>query len=381
MRGRFRWWLGVVALTAALIAGAFWAGTKFTTSAGYARRTQSASPTVLTTPVLYKMLSSTLTATGAVEADRSYEIDFGSVSVPGALPIVTAPGPTAGEVVASGSVIAQIAGQPVFAFPGTTPMYRDITLGDSGSDVLQLQDDLDALGFVSQGSAGFFNASMEAAVRAFYDHTGYTPITASSPDPGPSGAKAPPPLIEIPQADIVFVPSLPARVESASEAIGKQPGTPGIVLATGSLRAAIQLTTAQAALVMTGQPARLFITAPSGQTRAVYGTVTSVRPPAAAAAEGAATVAFVKPRRPLSATFIGAHVTAEVTVSSSKKPVLAVPVAALYSLPNGDTAVSVVEGHHTRAVNVDAGIPIGGYVAIRVVQGSLAPGAQVVVGE
>lgn len=58
----------------------------------------------------------------------------------------------AGAVVGAGDVLAVIDDQPVTIIPGDVPMWRSLTVGDEGSDVLQLETALVGLGFDPTGN-------------------------------------------------------------------------------------------------------------------------------------------------------------------------------------------------------------------------------------
>jgi len=77
----------------------------------------------------------------------------------------------------------------------------------------------------------------------------------------------------------------------------------------------------------------------------------------------------------------GAIVSASIVVDHSSGAVLAVPVSALFTLPDGSTAVTVVHDGLRATVLVTAGSPIGGYVPVRPVHGRLLAGDRVLVGE
>jgi HlyD family secretion protein len=171
--GRRRWWLGIGTTGVVLIAAAFWAGTMVTSSASLQAQLHPAPRTSLTAPVIWRRLTETLTVSGTVAATAAFRVNFGPVTVAGAQPIVTARPPRAGSDITDDSVLAEVAGRPVFAMLGTTPMYRDLTVGDQGRDVLQLQQGLATAGFTSADTPGVFGAATEAAVRAFYRATGY----------------------------------------------------------------------------------------------------------------------------------------------------------------------------------------------------------------
>lgn len=368
LRGGRRWWLTLTAVGAVLIAGAFWAGTKATSPAAVARQQAAAPRTVLTAAVVQRRLSETLSVPGRVAPAQVYQVDFGQVNVPGAQPIVTQPPLRQGSVVANGSLVAQVAGRPVFAMLGSTPMYRDITLADQGADVAQLQDDLAALGFPNSDQPGVLGPSTMLAVRAFYRSAGYYLPTL------PGGTPKHPDLV-VPQAEVVFVPRLPAALLKSSLVLGRAVTNPALVLAEGQLRAVVSLTTAQGALIQAGDPATLYIPGANGGTTALAARVGAVRGTASG------TAAVLKLRRQLGIALIGANVTASIVIASTRAAVLAVPVAAVYTAANGQTLVTVAA--HGRRVNVpvQVGAEIGGYVPVTPIGGQLAAGDQVVVGQ
>jgi len=87
----------------------------------------------------------------------------------------------------------------------------DLTPGETGPDVAELQDALSSLGYYDEGDThGYYGPATEYAVRAYYEHLGYTPPSSGG----------------VPAADVVFLPSLPATVVAVNGAAGEQPGQP-----------------------------------------------------------------------------------------------------------------------------------------------------------
>jgi peptidoglycan hydrolase-like protein with peptidoglycan-binding domain len=369
-----RFWLALAASGALLVAGAYWAGTQATSPAAIEKRYKPAPRTVLTATVVLRRLSQTLTVQGVIAAVSVRQVSFGSVNVPGAQPLVTARPPRAGSVVADGSVLAQVAGRPIFAMLGITPMYRDLTIGDQGPDVAQLQDGLAALGFPTGDSSGVFGRSTMAAVRAFYRNSGYAPPASTS---GKGGA------LVVPQAEIVFIPRLPAVVQSTSLVLGQPVADPALTLATGHLRAVVPLTAALVGLVRPGRPAVLYITSRGGKVRRVAAKVTAIRRAERPAGKGAGAgpEAVLAPRRPLRWSLMGHHVSARIVIAATRGAVLAVPVAALYTTAAGQTMVTTITRGKRINVPVRAGAETGGYVPVQPLRGQLAAGARVVVGQ
>lgn len=96
-------------------------------------------------------------------AAGSETIAVGTISVPNAESIVTASVLHVGQQIGNGSIVAQVAGRPVFAFAGSTPMYRSLGGGESGPDIAQLQQDLASIGYGITDSAASYGASTSAA--------------------------------------------------------------------------------------------------------------------------------------------------------------------------------------------------------------------------
>lgn len=84
----------------------------------------------------------------------------------------------AGDTLERGSVVATIDAEPVVAFYGSQPFWRDLESGDEGSDVLQLEANLSALGFDDGGEMSVdhdYTSSTAAAVEAWEESFGLEP--------------------------------------------------------------------------------------------------------------------------------------------------------------------------------------------------------------
>jgi hypothetical protein len=68
-------------------------------------------------------------------------------------------------------------------------------------------------------------------------------------------------------------------------------------------------------------------------------------------------------------------------IAATRAPVLAVPVAALYTTASGQTVVTVIAHGRRTGVPVQVGVEIGGYVPVRPLHGALAAGDRVLVGQ
>ena len=87
---------------------------------------------------------------------------------PGAAGVVTSVDLARGDVAASGRVVATVNGLGVIALTTEQPMYRDLTLGSRGPDVVHLSKALRDLGLLSERHVGDrFDSKTAAAVREF----------------------------------------------------------------------------------------------------------------------------------------------------------------------------------------------------------------------
>ena len=108
----------------------------------------------------------------------------------------------------------------------------------------ELQKALASLGYYPGGDTpGFFGAATQDAVSVYYEHLGYTPPAAGG----------------VPMTDVIFMPSLPAKVIAVNGAKGQQPGQPFLELAArGSLALTGELPPAYAAQVKPGLKVKIF---------------------------------------------------------------------------------------------------------------------------
>ena len=331
----------------------------------------------------------------------------------------------AGQTISNGEQLAGIDGEPLFALAGHVPAWRDITPGESGPDVAELQRALASLGYYTDGDApGFFGAATQDAVSEYYEHLGYTPPAAGG----------------VPLTDVIFLPSLPAKVIAVNGARGQQPGQPFLELAArGSLALTGELPPAYAAQVKPGLKVKIFdeVTGVhAAGTIADVGTATTITPVGAivnvgsgsasvgsagtagagstgpgsagagstgsGTAGGAGTAGTagagnsgsaaspgatpfipltVSPSKPLPAALDGENVLVTVETGRTEGPVLTVPVAAVVTTGSGTSYVTVAgaDGKQTQ-VPVTPGISQNGYVQVTPVKaGKLAAGDSVVV--
>ena len=192
---------------------------------------------------------------------------------------------------------------------------------------------------------------------------------------GPTGAKL---GIQIPAGEILFFPTLPARVDDVKLKVGDEAIGPVMTVTSSRLVVESALSAADAKLVKEG--GRVAIRAPEANVDAT-GTVTGIATtPGTNGVDPQRYYLEVTPTG-LDVGLAGASVVQTIGVQSTAGEVLAVPVAALSMASDGTTRVQVQPPREpARFVTVEPGLAAKGVVAVTPVQGELGPGDLVVVG-
>ena len=366
----------IVALMASI--GGLLVSTSIKSPAQLAAQTSSPGLTRLTTTVQRQVVTDTVLAQAVV--GKPPEISGpagGGAGGNGAQPIVTRIFLGPGSAVIPGRPILEVAGRPMFVFKGSYPAYRDLTPGESGPDVAQLQVNLETLGYsIGSDASGMFGAGTSAAVAAFYHDIGYlTPKV-------PMGPKHHPAAI-VPLSEFMFVPKFPAHVVSLGAKVGQTASGSLVTLSLGRPGIDGQLNPADAALVRPGMSVR--ITDPvTGKSRP--GKIISVtnRTKTKGSISGGIYLPMkIRPNKALPSSMVGQNLSLTINAAHSSGPVLTVPEAAVFAGADGRTYVSKVTGAHTQVkVPVRIGITGSGLVQVTPLQaGALTAGSVVVTGQ
>jgi peptidoglycan hydrolase-like protein with peptidoglycan-binding domain len=252
--------------------------------------------------------------------------------------------PALGAVVRRGQPVYKADNRPVSLFYGRLPLYRQLTVGDTGHDVREVERNLAALGYPGITAGKYYTAATAAAVWQWQHDIGLTPTGVLTP------------------AEVVLAPAR-LRVASLTAHLGDQATGPALTY-TGTRRVVtVALDVALQRLARRGAAAA--VTLPNGST--VGGTVATVGSVATAgtAATGPATIAVTVTIAHQAA--LGRLDLAPVTVkltSARVKNVLTVPVAAIVALAGGGYGLQVVTGTATRYVPVQLGMFAGGRVQV-----------------
>jgi peptidoglycan hydrolase-like protein with peptidoglycan-binding domain len=379
--------------------------------------TAAPAATVTTAPVVSQILTSSVQMRGVIYPSTEYDVyasapesassdsassDSGAAGSSGAssTPVyVTKLDVATGSTIRNGEQLAEVDGAPLFALTGAVPAWRDLLPGDSGPDVAELQSALAALGFYDgTDPPGYYGPATQDAVYDYFWHLGYTP-------PSDGG---------VPEADVVFLPSLPATVLAVNGAVGQQPGQPFLELADrDSLALTGELPPGYAGQVKAGLKVQIYdeLTGIHATgTVANLGTATTTVPTGAvvpiggsgAAASGSSSSSSnssdssdsgdseaatpfvpldVRPSTALPAALDGENVLVTVETGQTEGPVLTVPVAAIVTSASGASYVTVAGAHGRQSnVAVTPGLSEDGYVQVTPVTASgLRAGDNVVV--
>jgi multidrug efflux pump subunit AcrA (membrane-fusion protein) len=402
-----------VGVAAALMAAGGLIGASFVKSPQQIAADTAAPPATATTAtVVSRVLTSSVEMRGVVYPATQYDVypaapSSGSSSAAGGSPATGSTGSAVyiskldvavGDTVRNGRQLAEIDGQPLFALAGPVPAWRDLTPGESGPDVAELQQALARLGYYGDGdTAGYFGSATQYAVYLYYQHLGYTAPSSGG----------------VPAADVVFLPSMPATVVAVNGASGEQPGQPFLELAArGSLALAGELPPAYAGQVKPGLKVSIYDEVTglhASGTVANLGTATTTAPTGTVVNIGTAPASSgnssssssnsssssssssssqtvfipltVRPSKRLPSALNGENVLVTVETGQTEGPVLTVPVAAIVTTASGTSFVTVAgaDGKQTE-VPVTPGISENGYVQVTPAQpGALAAGDHVVV--
>jgi hypothetical protein len=275
------------------------------------------------------------------------------------VPIVTRTPIPIGGLVEPGAVLVEVTGRPVIVLPGRLPAYRDLVVGDTGPDVVQLKQALGGLGYdAGDPDDDTFTRQTAAAAATLYQRLGYRPAV-------PKG---------LPMSEVAYVPTLPRRLDHFPARVGAPLPKAPVQLSGTRLVLRVDLTTADVRLLKAGMPA--VVALPSGKR--VTGHLGPVR---RTTAGGDTTVLLPPSTDAVRRSLQGADVKVTVPLRSTSGKALLVPLAALSTDARGVVRVErVAPDGTTRTITVHVGLSAGGYAVVRARPGDLAAGDRVVVG-
>ncbi|MFI7059878.1 peptidoglycan-binding protein [Kribbella sp. NPDC050124] len=425
-RSRRRVLVGVSAVAAVSLGVGVAAGSRITSPEDAAAKTAAPKASQITVPVEKKALSSKVVGRGDASFDGAVNIrvETSGLTTPA---IVTGKVPAVGSTLTEGKALLEITGRPVIGLAGVLPMYRTLSPGSKGPDVLQLEQTLDRLGLDPGDVDDEYDTDTSAAVERLYEEAGYdapepeqqlsqavdaaeknvdamknalrqakaalkqaqqakakdTSVQQGAVDDAEENlADAQEALNEaefkagtpLPVSEIVYVKTLPRRVDDVKVERG---GTVnGVVMSASG--AALVVTVKVDAQTAERLKAGIAATLDLGEGTAVAGKVRRITK------NGDQYDVVVAPNTLTAkqlALFRDANVRVTIPVKSTAGKVLAVPVAALSSGPDGGSRVEVLREGKVELIPVTVGLSADGYAQVTPSGDSkLAEGDQVVVG-
>jgi peptidoglycan hydrolase-like protein with peptidoglycan-binding domain len=288
--------------------------------------------------------------------------------------------PAVGQIVTEGQTLYDVDGAPVALLYGSTPAYRSLSDGQSGTDVVELNADLVTLGYATSAqlnpASDYFSDETRYALERFQAALGVTQ----------SGTLA--------LGQAVFLPTA-VRVTSVSAVLGAPAQLGATVLdATSTNReVTINLDASNQSEVATGD--EVTITLPNNQTTpgviASVGTVASTDTSsgannsgsagASSSGSGSPTVTVLVTPTDLSAGEDYDQAPVNVTITTSRvHDAVVVPVDALLALESGGYAVEVAStGGVHRLIPVSLGLFDDADGLVQVTNSALAAGQRVVI--
>lgn len=130
----------------------------------------------VTAPVQRRPLETSVVVRGSVVNVDEVSIIAPTRSEEQSASVVTGAPPATGSAVRAGSSVIEVNGRPIVLLAMSVPLFRDITPGTSGPDVVSLQAELRRLGFdVTGDAAGVYGAASQSAVGDLFEQAGYEP--------------------------------------------------------------------------------------------------------------------------------------------------------------------------------------------------------------
>jgi peptidoglycan hydrolase-like protein with peptidoglycan-binding domain len=404
------------------------AGSRITSPEDAAAKTAAPKASQITVPVEKKALASKVVARGDTSFDGAVNLRVETSGLQTAA-IVTGKVPTVGSTIREGKALLEITGRPVIGLAGVLPMYRTLSPGSKGPDVLHLEQTLNRLGFDPGTVDSKYDSGTAAAIEKLYESAGYDAPTAderltqavdsekknvdgmknalrqaqaalrqakAGPGKGDTSVQqgavddaqanlddAESALAEarfkagtpLPVSEVVFVKTLPRRVDDVKVERG---GTVnGVVMSVSgaSLVVTIKVDAQTKERLKAGMAASFDL----GDGTIVQATVRRITRNAdqydVVVAPKSLTPAQLERLRE-------ANVRVTIPVKSTNGKVLAVPIAALSAGPDGSSRIEVLRDGKVELIAVTVGLSADGYAQVSPTGDTkLSEGDQVVVGK
>lgn len=183
----------------------------------------------------------------------------------------------------------------------------------------------------------------------------------------------------LPAGELVFLPSVPVRVDQVSATRGAEISGPFMTVTGSAVTVRSSVSVSEADLLEGGMAVQ--IDNPESEGGFISGTIISVaEQPGTNGVQPDRVYVEVAPDE-LPEGLVGQNLRLTIPVSSTDGDVLAVPAAALYATADGSTRVEIEDDDGSvRTVTVETGLAADGLVEVTPVDGDMAAGALVIVG-
>jgi peptidoglycan hydrolase-like protein with peptidoglycan-binding domain len=397
-RTRRRWLAITTVMLTAVLAAAMVAtvvGRQLRSPAQLAAEAEPPAPAVVTATVERRLLTEPVVLRGKVQPGASLKLLPPAAAV-GTGSVITKVLAKPDTPLREGQVLLERAGDPLLGLELPFPLYRDITAGLSGPDVTEVQKALNRLGYHATVS-GRFDAQTQRAVAALYADRGYAapttttgtsggtgnpPASTASSTPVPSATSRNEPSVVLPQAHVMVLDRAGHRISAVNVRVGDVLTDPKAELFELDREPPVIVALAardQRPLLRTGQVATVVDDAAGTDTRAEV-TAVGTQPVNGADGQSGFEVRLRFTGTPLDAGGERA-VRLSIQVADGASPVLAIPVTAVFSHPDGTTFVTVAGNGRERDIPISTGQMAGGWVEIHTSTDALPEGTQVVVSE
>lgn len=142
-----------------------------------AARTEPPEAGPVTAPIEERLIENTVITRGEITYADPVELEIDTATL-SERAVVTGQVPEEGMILESGDVALELAGRPVIVLPGELPVYRSLSVGMRGPDVLQLKQALASLDiWAGDQESDVFQVDTAWGVHALYERVGYASET------------------------------------------------------------------------------------------------------------------------------------------------------------------------------------------------------------
>ena len=157
-------------------------GSQIRSPAEIAAEAEAPEPSNITVQVVSQVLSADVITRGDVVYDEPVSVSLSGSFAETPEKLVVTQAVEVNAELAEGGMAVEVVGRPVFLLGGEIPMYRDLRMGATGDDVLQVEEALARMGFFTGVPDSTWDSSTGAAVAAWYQAAGYRPNGLSEED-------------------------------------------------------------------------------------------------------------------------------------------------------------------------------------------------------